>query len=253
MPETFQMRILVAEGNFITAQVISRVLQARGVIVEQTERGKDALELVKRYDFDLVMLDLTLPDMEAYEVVRRMRAVRLNTPVLILSGVSRPAAQLKAFEMGADEFMTKPFDNAELLARVQAVIRRSKGFSQPCVQFGPVTLDLNSRVVTINGKVVKFSKKEFSILELMILRRGTVLTKEAFLSHLYDGRNEPDMKIIDVFICKMRKKLADAGAKELIETIWGRGYMMRHSLAATYERATLCMTPVQESAMVEAA
>src|SRR5690349_13039141 len=156
------MRILVAEGNFITAQVISRVLQARGGIVEQTEKGKDALELVKRYDFDLVVLDLTLPDMEAHEVVRRMRAVRLNTPVLILSSVSRPEAQLKAFEMGADEFMTKPFDNAELLARVQAVIRRSKGFSQPCLRLGPVTLDLNSRVVTINGKIVKFSKKELS-------------------------------------------------------------------------------------------
>jgi two-component system, cell cycle response regulator CtrA len=200
------------------------------------------------------VLDLMLPDMAGYEVVRRVRAARLNTPVLILSGLSRPEVQLKAFEIGADEFMIRPFDNAEFLARVQAVIRRSKGFSQPCLSVGPLTLNLDSRVVTINDETVRLSKKEFSILELLTLRRGTVLTKEAFLSHLYDGKDEPEIKIIDVFICKLRKKLAEAGANSLIETVWGRGYMMRHPLCTASEATRSRLTrPLQEMPLAEAA
>ena len=172
-------------------------------------------------------LDLMLPDMEGYEVVRRMRAARMNTPVLILSGLSRPQAKVKGFGMGADDFITKPFDKAELIARMQAVIRRSKGFSQPTLSVGPLELNLDSRDVTIEGAQVRLTGKEYAILELLVLRRGMVLTKEAFLNHLYGGMDEPEVKIIDVFVCKLRKKLAQYGADNLIGTVWGRGYMLR--------------------------
>jgi two-component system cell cycle response regulator CtrA len=203
------------------------MIKSGGAIVDQVDTGEEALELVRHYDYDIVVLDLMLPDMEGYEVVRHMRAARIETPVLILSGLSRPQAKVKGLGLGADDFITKPFDKGELIARMQAVVRRSKGFSQPTLRVGPLTLNLDSREVTIEGKTVHLTGKEYAILELLVLRKGMVLTKEAFLNHLYGGMDEPEMKIIDVFICKLRKKLAQAGADNLIGTIWGRGYMMR--------------------------
>ena len=222
------MRVLLVEDDLTAARGISLMLRGNGAIVDQTDTGEEALELVRHYDYDVVVLDLMLPDMEGYEVVRRMRASRMNTPVLILSGLSRPQAKVKGFGMGADDFITKPFDRSELIARMQAVIRRSKGFSQPTLKIGPLELNLDSRDVMIDGVPVRLTGKEYSILELLVLRRGMVLTKEAFLNHLYGGMDEPEMKIIDVFICKLRKKLANASqGRNYIETVWGRGYVLR--------------------------
>ncbi|MFC0409034.1 response regulator transcription factor, partial [Roseomonas elaeocarpi] len=152
---------------------------------------------------------------------------RIDTPVLILSGLSRPQAKVKGFGMGADDFIVKPFDQSELIARIHAIVRRAKGFSQPTLQIGDLTLDLNAREVSVNGRLVHLTGKEYATLELLTLRRGAVLTKEAFLNHLYGGMDEPEVKIIDVFICKLRKKLSQAGAADLIGTVWGRGYVMR--------------------------
>ncbi len=203
------------------------MLRGHGAIVDHTDTGEEALELVRHYDYDIVVLDLLLPDMEGFDVVRRMRAARVETPVLILSGLNRPSAKVKGFGMGADDYITKPFDKDELIARIQAVIRRSKGYSQPVLRIGNLQLNLDSREVEADGQPVHLTGKEYAILELLVLRRGMVLTKEAFLNHLYGGIDEPEMKIIDVFICKLRKKLAVAGAGSLIGTVWGRGYMMR--------------------------
>jgi len=221
------MRVLLVEDDLTTSRGITMMLRSHGAIVDQTDTGEEALELVRHYDYDIVVLDLLLPDMEGYEVVRRMRGARVETPVLILSGLTRPQAKVKGFGVGADDYITKPFDKAELVARIQAVIRRSKGYSQPVLKIGNVQLNLDSRDVTVDGKIVHLTGKEYAILELLVLRKGMVLTKEAFLNHLYGGIDEPEMKIIDVFICKLRKKLAQAGAANLIGTVWGRGYMMR--------------------------
>jgi len=221
------MRVLLVEDDITTARGIDLTLKATGAVVDHADNGEEALELARHYDYDAVILDLMLPDMEGYDVLRRMRAARIETPVIILSGLTRPQAKVKAFAMGADEFMTKPFDKAELVARMQAVIRRSKGYSQPVLRVGQVSLNLDSREVTVGDKEVHLTGKEFAILELLVLRKGMVLTKETFLNHLYGGMDEPEMKIIDVFICKLRKKLAQAGAGTLIGTVWGRGYMVR--------------------------
>ncbi len=221
------MRVLLVEDEACAARAITMMLRGQGAIVDPTETGEEALELVKRYDYDIVVLDLMLPDMEGYEVVRRMRASRIETPVLILSGLNRPNAKVKGFGMGADDYISKPYDKDELIARIQAVIRRSKGYSQPVLRVGNLQLNLDSREVQADGRNVHLTGKEYAILELLVLRRGMVLTKEAFLNHLYGGIDEPEMKIIDVFICKLRKKLALAGAGNLIGTVWGRGYMMR--------------------------
>ena len=223
------MRVLLVEDDITAARGITLMLKSSGLIVDTTDTGEEALELVRHYDYDIVVLDLMLPDMEGYEVVRRMRVARVETPVLILSGLSRPAAKVKGFAMGADDYISKPYDKDELIARIQAVIRRSKGYSQPVLRIGNLQLNLDSRDVQADGQTVHLTGKEYAILELLVLRRGMVLTKEAFLNHLYGGMDEPEMKIIDVFICKLRKKLAMAGAGNLIGTVWGRGYMMRDS------------------------
>ena len=234
------MRVLLVEDDITAARGITLMLKSSGLIVDTTDTGEEALELVRHYDYDIVVLDLMLPDMEGYEVVRRMRVARLETPVLILSGLSRPAAKVKGFGVGADDFISKPFDKGELIARMQAVVRRSKGYSQPTLRVGNLQLNLDSREVLVSDKQVHLTGKEYSILELLVLRKGMVLTKEAFLNHLYGGMDEPEMKIIDVFICKLRKKLAAAGAGNLIGTVWGRGYMMREGgepLTAPFEFA----------------
>ena len=221
------MRVLLVEDDLTAARGITLMLKSGGAVVDHADTGEEALELLRHYEYDIVVLDLMLPDIEGYEVVRRMRQGRNDTPVLILSGLSRPQAKVKALGMGADDFITKPFDRAELLARIQAVVRRSKGFSQPTLRLGPLQLNLDSREVSVHGQPVHLTGKEYAILELLVLRKGMVLTKEAFLNHLYGGMDEPEMKIIDVFVCKLRKKLALAGAGNLIGTVWGRGYMIR--------------------------
>ena len=221
------MRILLIEDDLVAARGISLMLRSVGAVVDHADTGEEGLELARHYDYDIVVLDLMLPDIEGFEVVRRMRISRNDTPVLILSGLSRPQVKVKGLGLGADDFITKPFDKAELLDRMQAIVRRSKGFSQPSLRVGPLLLNLDSHEVAVDGQAVHLTGKEYAILELLVLRKGMVLTKEAFLNHLYGGMDEPEMKIIDVFICKLRKKLAMAGADNLIGTVWGRGYMIR--------------------------
>ncbi|MGG5818518.1 response regulator transcription factor CtrA [Falsiroseomonas sp. HW251] len=221
------MRVLLVEDDTIVARGVSLALKQAAMIVDTADTGEESLELARLYDYDIIVLDLMLPDMEGYEVVRRLRAARIETPVLILSGLTRPQAKVRGFGMGADDYITKPFDQQELVARIQAIVRRAKGFSQPTLSVGPLTLNLGSREVQVEGRNVHLTGKEYAVLELLTLRKGVVLTKEAFLNHLYGGMDEPEVKIIDVFICKLRKKLAQAGAGELIGTVWGRGYVLR--------------------------
>jgi two-component system cell cycle response regulator CtrA len=242
--EVAAMRVLLVEDDTIVARGVSLALKAASMIVDTADTGEEALELARLYDYDILVLDLMLPDMEGYEVVRRLRAGRIETPVLILSGLTRPQAKVRGFGMGADDYITKPFDQQELVARIQAIVRRAKGFSQPTLTVGPLTLNLGSREVSVEGRNVHLTGKEYAVLELLTLRKGVVLTKEAFLNHLYGGMDEPEVKIIDVFICKLRKKLAQAGAGDLIGTVWGRGYVLRDPASGT--RMTL--TPERAAA-----
>ena len=222
------MRVLLAEDDSVTTRALTLILKADcAAVVDAADTGEEALEMARHYDYDVVLLDLMLPDMDGLEALRRLRASALSTPVLVLTGLTRPQAKVQAFAAGADDVMTKPFDRAELIARIKALVRRSKGHSQPGLQLGPMLLDLDTNQVSVNGTPVHLTGKEYAILELLALRRGMVLTKEIFLNHLYGGLDEPEMKIIDVFICKLRKKLAAAGAPSLIGTVWGRGYILR--------------------------
>lgn len=227
------MRVLLVNDDLTTGRGLTLILKATGAITDVAQNGEEGLELLRHYDYDIVLLDLMISTMDGPEVVRRIRANRNHTPVMVLTGQSRPQERVRALSAGADDVVTKPFDKAELLARVQAVVRRSKGFSQPTLRIGPLELNLDSREVMVSSAPVHLTGKEYAILELLVLRKGMVLTKEAFLNHLYGGMDEPEMKIIDVFVCKLRKKLAQAGAGSLIGTVWGRGYMIREPLADT--------------------
>ena len=236
------MRVLLIDADQTVARALCHLLKGSGAIVEHAATGEDGLDLLRHYDFDLVLLDLALPGTDGCELVRRMRAARIDTPAIVMVPQARADAKLRAFGVGADDVIAKPFDPAELLARMQAILRRSKGYSQPTLVLGDLQLNLDSREVLVAGVPVHLTGKEYGILELLVLRKGMVLTKEAFLNHLYGGMDEPEMKIIDVFICKLRRKLSDAGAPNVIATVWGRGYMVRDTVApspVTAPRAAL--------------
>jgi two-component system, cell cycle response regulator CtrA len=221
------MRVLLVEDDLTVAHGVCLMLKNVGAVVEHAETGEEAIQLTRHYEYDIVLLDLILPDVEGFEVLRRMRDAQNETPALVLSGLSQPRAKVKALGLGADDFITKPFDKSELLARMRAVTRRSKHFTPPTVRVGSIELSLDNREVMVDGQEVHITSKEYSILELLVLRKGAVLTKEALMNHIYGGMDEPEIKIIDVFVCKLRKKLALAGADNLIETVWGRGYTIR--------------------------
>ena len=222
------MRVLVVEDDSATAKSIELMLKSEGFVCDTTSLGEDGLEIGKLYDYDIIILDLMLPDMDGYEVLKRLRAARIKTPILILSGLAELDNKIKGLGFGADDYLTKPFDKRELIARVQAIIRRSKGHSHSVIKTGKLTVNLDTRTVEANGQPLHLTGKEYGILELLSLRKGTTLTKEMFLNHLYGGMDEPELKIIDVFVCKLRKKLATACSGEnYIETVWGRGYVLR--------------------------
>ncbi len=222
------MRVLLVEDDQATAQSVKMMLESAGMVVDDTGLGEDGLEIGKLYDYDIIVLDLMLPDMDGLEVLRRLRNARVHTPVLILSGLTESELKVKGLGIGADDYLTKPFDKGELLARIQAIIRRSKGHSQSIIRTGKLTVNLDTRTVEVDGQPIHLTGKEYGILELLSLRKSTTLTKEMFLNHLYGGMDEPELKIIDVFICKLRKKLAAATAGDnYIETVWGRGYVLR--------------------------
>ena len=230
------MRVLVIEDDRATAQSIELMLKSESFNVYTTDLGEEGIDLGKIYDYDIILLDLNLPDMSGFEVLRSLRVSKVKSPVLILSGLACIEDKIKGLGFGADDYMTKPFHKDELVARIHAIVRRSKGHAQSVINIDDLFVNLDSKIVEINGTRVHVTGKEYKMLELLSLRKDTTLTKEMFLSHLYGGLDEPEMKIIDVFICKLRKKLANAsGGKDYIETVWGRGYVMREHPETRHE------------------
>ena len=222
------MRVLLVEDDPTTCKSIEMMLGQANLYVYTTDLGEEGIDLAKLYDYDLILLDLGLPDMNGHEVLRQLRMARVATPILILTGEDDTDNKLKGFGFGADDYLTKPFHHDELVARIHAIIRRSKGHAQSVIRTGKVHVNLDNKTVEVAGQAVHLTGKEYQMLELLSLRKGTTLSKEMFLNHLYGGVDEPEIKIIDVFICKLRKKLAEAtGDDSDIETVWGRGYVLR--------------------------
>lgn len=222
------MRVLLIEDDDNMQRSIELMLKSEGFNAYCTELGEEGLDLGKLYDYDIIILDLNLPDMHGYDVLKKLRLSKVDTPILILSGMSEMEDKVRALGFGADDYLTKPFHKEELIARLHAIVRRSKGHAQSIITTGNLSVNLDSKTVEANGKRVHLTGKEYAMLELLSLRKGTTLTKEMFLNHLYGGMDEPELKIIDVFICKLRKKLAVyTGDEHYIETVWGRGYVLQ--------------------------
>ena len=222
------MRVLLVEDDPATSRSIEMMLTHANLNVYATDLGEEGVDLAKLYDYDLILLDLDLPDMDGHEVLRQLRLARVETPILILTGSDDTENKIKGFGFGADDYLTKPFHREELVARIHAIIRRSKGHAQSVINTGRISVNLDAKTVDVEGKTVHLTGKEYQMLELLSLRKGTTLTKEMFLNHLYGGMDEPELKIIDVFICKLRKKLSVATSGDnYIETVWGRGYVLR--------------------------
>ena len=222
------MRVLLIEDDSATAQGIELMLSQAGFNLYTTDLGEEGLDLGRLYDYDIILLDLNLPDMSGFDVLKKLRQAKVETPILILSGLSDMESKVQGLGFGADDFMTKPFHKEELIARINAIVRRSQGHAQSVIKTGKLTVNLDAKTVEVDGQRVHLTGKEYAMLELLSLRKGSTLTKEMFLNHLYGGMDEPELKIIDVFICKLRKKLAAAtGDDHYIETVWGRGYVLR--------------------------
>ncbi len=233
------MRELVIEDDSSMAKGSEVMLGAEGFNVYTTDLGEEGVDLGKLYDYDIIILDLGLPDMSGYDVLKKLRTAKITTPICILSGMSEPDDKVKGLGFGADDYLTKPFHKDELVARIHAIVRRSKGHAQSTINTGKLVVNLDSKSVEVDGQRLHLTGKEYGMLELLSLRKGTTLTKEMFLNHLYGGMDEPELKIIDVFVCKLRKKLANAThGDNYIETVWGRGYVLRDPDEGSQARAS---------------
>jgi two-component system cell cycle response regulator CtrA len=219
------MRVLTIDDSAMAATLVL-TLKAMGFKVETTDLGEEGVDLAKVYDFDAVTLDLNLPDISGLEVLRRLRAAKIMTPVLILTGDHSIKTKVEAFTAGADDYLTKPAHRDEIVCRLHALIRRSKGHAEGSIQAGPIRVLLDRKVVEVNGERVHLTTKEYGLLELLALRKGSTITKDMVLNHLYGGRDEPEAKIVDVYVCKLRGKLSRAGADGYVQTVWGRGYAL---------------------------
>lgn len=222
------MRLLLIEDNEIEANTIRLLLEAEGFTIDMAVTGEEGLVLARTYDYSLIVLDVVLPDQEGHAVLRQLRDARITTPVLMLSGMAELDHKLRGLGLGADDYLTKPFERDELIARIHAIVRRSQGHAQSQIDIGRLSINMSERSAVVDGAPLALTGKEYGVLELLALRKGATVSKDQFLTHLYDGVDEPELKIIDVFVCKLRRKIAKAtGDNHYIETDWGRGYTLR--------------------------
>jgi two-component system cell cycle response regulator CtrA len=227
------MHILIVEDDPIVADVLGMTLEEAGHFQSTAHNIETALAELKLNTIDAVLLDLNLPDGDGTRLARLIRKNHMPLPILVVSGNASTDDKIAALGAGADGYLTKPFDRFELLANLDAIIRRTHGHSSATVLVGNLEVDLNRHLALVEGEALPLTGKEFRIVEFLALRKGSVLSKTAFLSHLYGGMDEPEPKIIDVFVCKLRRKLEVAGARGVsIDTVWGQGYILRETEAA---------------------
>lgn len=220
------MRVLLVSDDEFTLDVIKRILANEASVLDTTTFSRGLLGADKLCDYDVVLIDLMQSDAD-YQLLRRLRLAPAAVPVLILSGHAEADPRIKALGFADDHFLAPPLDHQGLIRRIQTIVRHSNYHAPSVIRTGRLVVNLDARAAYVDDRPVHLTPKEFAILELLSRRKGTTLTKQMFLDHLYDGTHEPEMKIIDVFVCKLRKKLALAtGGEQPIGTVWGRGYVL---------------------------
>lgn len=221
------MKVLLIEDEYVTSHGIEMALRDEDIYVDSASGSEEGIDFARHFDYDAIILNLNLPDIGGFDVLKSLRRAGIGTPLIILSGLATIDSKVKALNYGADDYMTKPFSNDELVGRVRALVRRSKGYSDSRISFGPMILDLVAKTVETDGRRVKLSGKEYQILELLSLRRGVAVSKETLISHIYSDGEGPDSPTIGLFMCRLRKKLAAAsGGEQYIETVRDQGYLM---------------------------
>ena len=219
------MKILSFETISNKKDLLTAFLRSRLAIVDETNDSEEVLDLVKFYDYDAILLRLSENRLGDLELIRRLRVSRVRAPLIAIARSMSVAVRLRVLQTGADDLIVDALSHEEIFMKVQNLIRRSRGFQENAVRLGRVEINMNAKQIYANGKLVTLTKKEYQIAEILALRKGVVLSKEAIIDHLYGGLDEPNPKIIDVFICKIRKKLQAFGVEDFIETNWGLGYM----------------------------
>ncbi len=220
------MRLLVVTDPLSLSNVTDGLKQ-KGFFIEQIETGREALEFCKSYTYDALIIDADHSDDEAITILSVLRMADIVIPTIIISECESADICVRALEAGADDYIRKPVQTSEIVARLHAHIRRANGHNHNKLNYGPIEIDLKAHQAFVGGVRAKLTNKEYQMLELLCLKRGNVVSKIAFLDRLYGGHKEPEMKIIDVFICKLRKKLEDYyKVDSLIQTVWGRGYRL---------------------------
>lgn len=229
------MKVLLIEDDPNTSRLIQRFLSDEDFSCDCVTTGEEALQISRVYDYDVIVLDIKLPDVNGHDLLRRLRDSAIKAPILVLSGFQSVRDKVKALGFGADDYMTKPFVSDELIVRLKALQRRSRGHSSSVIKVGAIELDMDTKTITVNGTPMELTGKEYQILEFLLMRKGATVTKGNFLNHLYNGMDEPEQKIIDVFMCKVRgklEKMIGPVGRQYIETIWGRGYVLREPVSS---------------------
>ncbi|ORU89644.1 MAG: DNA-binding response regulator [Cycloclasticus sp. symbiont of Poecilosclerida sp. M] len=218
------MRVLVVEDDEALQKQLVETLSDRGYAVDAADNGRDALYYGEEYPIDIAIIDLGLPDFSGLEVIKKLRAKDINFPVLILTARTRWEEKVEGLEAGADDYLEKPFHMPELLARLNALVRRSAGLATPEICCGPIRLDTNAQQVHVDDAAIELTAYEYKMLEYMMLHTGRVISKTELTDHVYDQDFDRDSNVIEVFIGRLRKKLDPSGQLKPIETSRGRGY-----------------------------
>jgi two-component system, cell cycle response regulator CtrA len=222
-----KMRAFIVADDVSAALPAQTILATQNFICDTAGLDEDGVAIGKLYDHDIIILDLSAQNGAGCELVQQFRAAGVRTPIMVIAAAAQIDLRVRCLGLGADDFLTKPYDHRELVAHVRAVVRRANGHAQSEIRTGKLAVNLDTQIASVAEVPLALTKKEYCVLELLSLRKGVVVTKEAFLNHLYGGMDEPGMKIIDVFVCKLRQKLAEAtGGRHYIKTVHGRGYTM---------------------------
>jgi two-component system, OmpR family, response regulator len=221
------VRILIAEDDLVLADGLSRSLRAGGYAVDVVSDGAAADSALSAQSFDLLILDLGLPKLSGLEVLRRMRARQARTPVLILTAADSVEQRVKGLDLGADDYMAKPFALSELEARVRALTRRGMGDAQTLLRHGALTLDQVGRVASLNDRPLELSGREIGLLEILLSRSGRLVSKEQLVDHLCEWGEEVSNNAIEVYVHRLRKKIEPGGVR--IVTVRGLGYCLERS------------------------
>jgi len=225
------VRILVAEDDSRLLMQLDSLFQQQGFSIDLADDGEKALFQLKEVNYDLAVIDIGLPKLDGFDVIRQARSSDVSTPVLILTARDRWQEKVEGLDAGADDYLTKPFHNEELLARVKALIRRASGQASSTIEFGPVVLDMQAKEIRVNARALDLTAYEYKVMEYLMLHPQKVISKTELTEHIYDQDFDLDSNVIEVFVGRLRRKLDPEGTLKPIETLRGRGYRISREMA----------------------